>query len=222
MISTRSTGSEAGPRVGARGRPEFAADAVALIGALVGALIVGAVRGRWLISLTLVGIAVVVIALDLLRAAFADPRTGQSARGFLIVLDFDVFALGMLAGAWAVAGAAPWLAVALGALGAMVAALGYLFRRQVLTAFLAPRSSPLGIVLALVPAVAAVGGGGGVALVRAFPGPAAPAIVMTVAGLYVLLFAQAALLRVQVPGWQPPAPPRHPTRPRSDTRSRTR
>lgn len=212
MISTPSTGSDTGAPVRGRGRPQFAAGALALIGCGVGALLVGAITGRWLVSLALVGVALIAIVLDLIRAAFEARLGGQVWRGRLIVLDFDVFALGMLAGAWAVAGAAAWLAGALGVVGLAVAALGYLFRRQVLTAFMAPASSPLGILLALIPALAAIGGGGGIALVRAFPGPVVPTIVMTVTALYVLLFAQAALLRVQEPGWRPAAPGRPDTR----------
>lgn len=204
------------------GRPQFAAGAVALLGCSVGALVVGGATGRWLLSLSLVGIALVAIVLDLLRAAFEHRLPARPWRGFVIALDFDVFALGMLAGAWAVAGAAGWLAAALAAAGLLVAAVGYVFRRQVLTAFMAPRSSAVGVALALIPALAAVGGGGAILLVRALPGPAAPVIVMTVAALYVLLFAQAALLRVQVPDWQPPASDRRRARPRSETRSRPR
>ena len=215
MISTPSTGSDTGASVRGRGRPQFAADALALIGCGVGGLLVGAITGRWLVSLALVVVAVIAIVLDLIRAAFETRLGGPVWRGRLIVLDFDIFALGMLAGAWAVAGAAPWLAGALAVLGVVVAAIGYLFRRQVLTAFMAPRSSPLGIVLALIPALAAIGGGGGIALVRAFPGPVVPTIVMTVTALYVLLFAQAALLRVHDPAWRPAAPRRPVTRSRS-------
>jgi hypothetical protein len=206
---------------GAR-RPLFAADAVALIGGGLGSLLVGAATGRWVASLALVGIALLAIALDVLRAVLEGPHPTRPWRGFVTVLDFDVFALGMLAGAWAAAGAAPWLAGALSVLGLVVASLGYVFRRPVLAAFMVPGSSPLGIVLALVPAIVAVAGGA--ALIRAYPGPSAPTIVMTVVGLYVLLFAQAALLRVQAPGWRPPVRPRPDsrTRPRADTRSRQR
>lgn len=208
MISTPPTGSEAGAAVSGSGRPLFAGDALALIGCGVGTLVVGATTGRWLASLALVGVAAVAIVLDALRAAFESRLQARPWRGRLIVLDFDVFALGMLAAAWAVAGATGWLAGALGALALALAAAGYAFRHQVLTAFMAPASSPLGILLAVIPAVAAIGGGGGFAVVRAFPGPAAPAIVMAVCGLYILLFAQAALLRVEVPSWRPPAAPR--------------
>lgn len=223
MISTRSTGSEAGHPLTVRRRPLFAADALALIGGGLGCLLVGAATGRWTASLVLVGIAILAIMLDVVRLVVEGPDPGRAWRGYLTVLDFDVFALGMLAGAWAAGGAAIWLAGALAALGLLVAALGYTFRGRVLTALTDPGSSLLGIVLGLVPAVVAVAGG--TALIRAYQGPSAPTIVMAVVGLYVLLYAQAALLRVRVPGWQPPV--RGPragarTRPRSDTRSRQR
>jgi hypothetical protein len=222
MISIRSAGSETGPAVSGSRRPLFAADALALIGGGLGWLLVGAATGRWAASLVLVGIAVLAMALDVARALVGGPHPGRTWRGFLTVLDFDVLALGMLAGAWAAAGAPTWAAIALGVLGPLVAVLGYAFRRQVLAALLEPRSSPLGIVLALVPAVVVVAGG--TALIRSYPGPGAPTIVMAVVGLYVLLFAQAALLRVQAPGWRPPvrARPGSERQPGSDTRSRQR
>lgn len=212
MTSTPSTGNVAAT-VGAQRRPQLAAGVVALLGCGVGALVVGASTGRWLVSLVLVGIGLAVIALDLVRVALGTRLPVRLGAGLQIALAFDVFALGVLTGAWALAGGMPWLAGAMAALAVVVAGGACLFRRQILTAFLEPRSSPLGIVLALIPALAAVGGGGAIVLVHALPGPAAPAVVMAAAGLYVLLFTQAALLRVQVPGWQPP-------RPRSDTRSR--
>lgn len=222
MISIPSTGSETGRSGAARRRPLFAADALALIGGGLGVLLVGAATGRWAASLVLLGIAVLAIGVDVLRALVQGPHPARPWRGLVTVLDFDVFALGMLAGAWAAAGAAPWLAFALAALALVVAVLGYAFRRRVLAALMAPGSSPLGIVLALVPAIVVVAGG--IALVRAYPGPSAPTIVLTVVGLYVLLFAQAALLRAQVPDWRPPAGPRPGSRkgPQSDTRSRQR
>jgi hypothetical protein len=222
MISIRSPGSETGPAVSGSRRPLFAADGLALIGGGLGWLLVGAATGRWAAALVLVGIAVLAIALDVVRALVEGPHPRRPWRGFLTVLDFDVFALGMLAGAWAAAGAATWLAIALAAVGLLVAGLGYAYRRWVLAALLEPRSSPLGIVLALVPAVVVVAGG--TALVRSYQGPGAPTIVMAVVGLYVLLFAQAAMLRVQVPGWRPAvrARPGSGTRSRSDTRSRQR
>ncbi len=205
-----------------RRRPLFAADALAVIGGGLGSLLVGAATGRWGAALVLIGIALLAIALDGLRVALEGPRPGRLWRGLVTVLDFDVFALGMLAGAWAAAGAPAWLAGALGGLGLVVAVLGYAFRRRVLAAFMAPGSNALGIVLALVPALVVLTGGA--ALVRAYPGPSAATIVMTVVALYVLLFAQAALLRVQVPGWRPPVGPRPGSRerPRSDTRSKQR
>lgn len=191
-------------------RPLFAGDLVALIGAGLGALLIWAGTGRWPLALVLIGIGLLAIALDLVRIVADGRHAARRWRGYLTALDFDVFALGMLAGAWAAGGAALWLAGALAALGLLVAALGYVFRRRVLAAFMVPGSSPLGIILALAPAIVAVTGG--IALIRAYPGAAVPAIVMAVVAFYVLLFAQAALLRVQLPGWQP----------RPDTRSRQR
>lgn len=197
-------------------RPQLSGDALAVIGLAVGALLARATTGAWTVPAALLGVALAVGVIDLLRVALPIEAVRRLRAGWMVVIDLDAFGLGILVGAWAAAGASLWIAVLLAALGVLVAVLGYVFRPQVLTAFMIPGSSPVGIVLAVVPLLG--GGASGILLVRIAEGSAVPAAVMAVAALYVLLFAQSAALRVQVPGWEPPAATRRRNQPRSRQR----
>jgi hypothetical protein len=198
--------------------PLLAGAGVALIGLGVGALVAWGASGNGAVPLTLAGVGAVALALHLARAsAPAGSRAGRPRIGWLLVLDFDFAAAGLLTGAWGAAGGTRGLAIGLGAVALAMAGVGYVCRRYVLTAFLHPGSSPLGVALALLPAIAA-GGGAGFVLGRG-SGALVPAIVMVAIALYLVLFAQAAVLRLREPGWQPPAQ-RRGARRRRDQRRR--
>lgn len=157
---------------------------VALVAAIVAGL-GGAYRGQasWAMG------AGALLAVDVLLTVCLLATSSQHDRvrmGLWGILQLDVLGLLLLGCGWALGGGQAALGALLGAAFAAVAVSGYTCRRQVRD------RSRLGLVVGLVPLLAAGGGAEGLVLARVLePLPSVIAAIFAVIGLYLALVAQS-------------------------------
>lgn len=172
---------------------------LASIGLALAAAVCGQVAVVWLFITAAVFVADL-LALGACVVAFGR-GVERPARGWL-TSQFTLFALAILAVGWDAFGAGGGVGAGLAITAVVIGTLGLVFRRSVLTAFVDPTSSRLGLVLGALPILGAGGGGSGYLIGRS--GHGVVGIVMSLVGFYLLLFSMAGWQVVLVPGWKAP------------------